>query len=924
MEIFLRKILNLNSFLLFLLFGIFINSGFVFAQEIECPSSEVTIIIRNDDGDYIPKIPFEIYTQVDDVDGNPKPSKKVASGKISETLGRGVVNFKGNGEMYVLKTWHKNKSVGEFYFYNDIYVCGDDIEIEETLSGIHFVLRDTDDELVRNKNFSVYTQRYDADGEPIKEKKDLVSTLNTSEEGEATIYVADSSRSIDGEEGDYYVFETSGPEGGTYRLYDIRVSDGDTEEVEYVFSDMLIDLRDHNNIPFPAKTKIEIFKQEEDEDNENVLGDKVKDIYTDDNGIVIFTHPEGYYVARVLGENKEYIYFWDLEMRDQRRTEYELNTSNDWNSSGGKCDADSSVNIVTRDLYGDYIPGLKYSIYSQGIDVDGSPKEETKIIGGSIDDFGRATAVINPDPQIKYALKIYDKNENVGEFWYFNQMQFSCGEDKNIEKRLPVFQVVLRDGDGTLLKNHKFSLYTQKIDVDGKPIKEKKDLVSSNFVTPEQGSIDIYLSPENYYKKGEEGTYVFSANGTDGAKYDEYGIVIDGSSDLIFEYVFSDIVVELVDAFGQYISDKSVGLFEQSRDLRGNYSLGDKIKEYKTDDNGLVRFEYPSGYYAVVFRDDLGQNNIVWNVGIKNKMRKERTINPNLTRISAVDIEGNHKLKGTSVIVYSLKEDNTGNFVRDAKLKTVKFGENNNVELMLKSDPYLFVIVDKKTEYGKALYTENGKLQEVLIHINQNNEISSGQKFKLTKPVTSSTLAEKLAGKILLQVEENGEAWYVDKKENRRYYMKDGAIAYQMMRKFGLGISNEDLRKIPIGIDERFEEFDYDGDGVFDKMEEAIGTDMYLNDSDDDGFDDGVEVIANYNPAGEGRLPIDMKFAEKLKGQILLQVEQNGEAWYVNPSDGRRYYMKDGDSAYEIMRFLSLGITNDNLDEIEEGYIVVE
>jgi len=51
----------------------------------------------------------------------------------------------------------------------------------------------------------------------------------------------------------------------------------------------------------------------------------------------------------------------------------------------------------------------------------------------------------------------------------------------------------------------------------------------------------------------------------------------------------------------------------------------------------------------------------------------------------------------------------------------------------------------------------------------------------------------------------------------------------------------------------------------------------------------------------------------------LLQVEKNGEAWYLNPADGKRYYMKDGQLAYQIMRFLSLGITNNDLRKIDVG-----
>jgi hypothetical protein len=62
----------------------------------------------------------------------------------------------------------------------------------------------------------------------------------------------------------------------------------------------------------------------------------------------------------------------------------------------------------------------------------------------------------------------------------------------------------------------------------------------------------------------------------------------------------------------------------------------------------------------------------------------------------------------------------------------------------------------------------------------------------------------------------------------------------------------------------------------------------------------------------------DNSLANRLKGKIVLQVESRGEAWYIDPSDGKRYYMRDGEAAYQIMRFRSLGITNTDLSKIAE------
>lgn len=126
----------------------------------------------------------------------------------------------------------------------------------------------------------------------------------------------------------------------------------------------------------------------------------------------------------------------------------------------------------------------------------------------------------------------------------------------------------------------------------------------------------------------------------------------------------------------------------------------------------------------------------------------------------------------------------------------------------------------------------------------------------------ASSLLSRVAGYILLQVEQNGEAWYVNPTDSRRYYMPDGPTAYEMMRTFGLGITDADLAKVQAG---------------------------------------------------------DASLVSRLRGRILLQVEQHGEAYYVHPSDGTVHYMKDGDAAYALMRSFSLGITDSDLAAIPEA-----
>lgn len=143
-------------------------------------------------------------------------------------------------------------------------------------------------------------------------------------------------------------------------------------------------------------------------------------------------------------------------------------------------------------------------------------------------------------------------------------------------------------------------------------------------------------------------------------------------------------------------------------------------------------------------------------------------------------------------------------------------------------------------------------------------------------PTIDLDFTSKQRGKIFLQVESLGEAWYIHPTQDKRFYMRDGDTAYQMMRSFGLGITDNDLAQIP---------------SVFDT----------------------AAMIASVSICSSNT------FANRLKGFILLQVEQNGEAWYIDPAKCRKIYLKDGEAAYEVMRFLGLGITDADLVRIPVG-----
>lgn len=129
------------------------------------------------------------------------------------------------------------------------------------------------------------------------------------------------------------------------------------------------------------------------------------------------------------------------------------------------------------------------------------------------------------------------------------------------------------------------------------------------------------------------------------------------------------------------------------------------------------------------------------------------------------------------------------------------------------------------------------------------------------------------------------------------------AMVYEMILTLGMGVSNNNLKKIQMA-DANIKGIDSDADGLSDIVEDALGTDKNKRDTDNDGFEDKREVLGHFNPGGDGSLPLDKNFANAMKGRILLQVERNGEAWYVNPDDGKKYFLGRPGDALKVLATL--------------------
>lgn len=156
-------------------------------------------------------------------------------------------------------------------------------------------------------------------------------------------------------------------------------------------------------------------------------------------------------------------------------------------------------------------------------------------------------------------------------------------------------------------------------------------------------------------------------------------------------------------------------------------------------------------------------------------------------------------------------------------------------------------------------YTAAGIASDVL---SQTIIIGAAPEAPLITPTINIALSKRLSGRILLQVEAKGEGWYINPTDSSRYYLGRPADAFAIMRQLALGVSNRTWA-------------------------------TFKN---------------NTAPA-------------RLAGRILLKVEDNGRAYYVNPLNLKMYYLGRPDDAFAVMRSLGLGISDNNLSQIKVGTV---
>lgn len=121
-------------------------------------------------------------------------------------------------------------------------------------------------------------------------------------------------------------------------------------------------------------------------------------------------------------------------------------------------------------------------------------------------------------------------------------------------------------------------------------------------------------------------------------------------------------------------------------------------------------------------------------------------------------------------------------------------------------------------------------------------------------------LAERLKGKVLIQAESNGEAWYVDPVNLKRYYLGKPREAYLLIKDRSKSMSADDI-------------IDY----------------IYF----------------------------DKKFPKELSGRFLKNEDEKSEYYYIIPEELTALKIETPNEAYKMLKERGLGINNVDIRKIE-------
>jgi hypothetical protein len=153
--------------------------------------------------------------------------------------------------------------------------------------------------------------------------------------------------------------------------------------------------------------------------------------------------------------------------------------------------------------------------------------------------------------------------------------------------------------------------------------------------------------------------------------------------------------------------------------------------------------------------------------------------------------------------------------------------------------------------------TYSGKIN---IFLSAGNRAGSNVVLGISIKTQIIVLEKTALGSILLQVEKNGEAWYISPSDRKKYYLGNPSSAFGVMKNLSIG-------------------------------------------------------------ARHAFFGVDKSYPNENLGKIYLDIEDHGRAYYINPRDRKAYYLGCPQDAFRVMSMQGQGATDAALDKFKTGSV---
>lgn len=901
----IRSLIILLS-ILFLTLGLYPFQNEAQAQA-SCPGEfiPVTLTTRGHDGTIARNIPWILYAQGDDADGEPYHMSVLGQSNTGEaawsTICYNVLSIPSTATGLSIKVFDKNANVGNFSIW-ELSITSHVLEIR--MSSLKVVLRDADGSALKNRRFEVHTQQSDVDGEPIIDET-VSSFLTTDDEGVKEIYVSPGT----------YMVKIPAIGQFSYTENNLVVTDENQRVFDYRLSNVHVVARDGNGDFIPNQA-FDVYVQERDAAGLFIEGTRVGSYTTGLDGFHDLFLPTGTYAFKFRGTGT-FINLWNQEIDVSKN--HTINFS------------PSGLRIVVRGIENKLLSSVGIGVFEQARDANNQPAKGRRIASGNTGVSGLLDFYIPP------GIYIVETTGPDGQAILFENIEVREQDFLAVAKTLSALKYVIRDADNNLVKNRQVTLFEQDFDGGGNPIKGRT-LRSKN--TNEAGFVEFYFPDDEY---------IVEIRGDTKLPYKFTEVEIEEEDTRSESVNLSVVRVVSKEADGILAKNVIVNIYEQERDLVSNPTLGDFLKRVDTGESGFSDIFVPQGEYALVIGTET-QFNVKVSTGLVTQVNVIRTgelaefgtisqprppsnfSNGSLLRSGVtgkvyVIIDNVIRYIGSPEVfsfygydwgnVIDVSEDEINAYEDGGELTIVasSISDGDIVKGVGSTAVYLIEGDSKRPFLSERAFLGNGYQWDQVLSVNASalNEFTEGS--PVAEAVSNEALAEgdiaKASGKPAVFLIQNGNRraflsgeaflgagyqWGQVKTVSesvldafpegapfgvverpvgegslikiagnpRVYVIRNGARRAIVSERVFLTngflwgdisvVTEAKLDEYTDGGDLDFDDNDGDRDGLTDEEESTYGTDPNNEDSDSDGYYDGQEVKYGYSPIGEGPL----------------------------------------------------------------------